>query len=758
MTVEEWLGKDNQLGIDIWHRKYQKNGETFDEWIDRVSNNNEEVKDLIIEKKFLFGGRILSNRGLTDEHVTYSNCYVIAPPEDNIESIYESRKKLARTYSYGGGCGIDLSNLAPAGAKVRNQAEHTTGAVSFMQGYSQTTEEIGQNGRRGALMISLDCHHPDLLDFINIKTKEGAVTKANISVRVTDDFMQAVENDEDWVMSFTRPETGETVAKTAKAKDIFRQLCQNNYNWAEPGILYWDRIESWNLLSEDPNFHYAGTNPCAEEPLPAGGSCLLGSINLSEFVKDKKFLMDSFQRAVAIAVEALNDVLDEGLPLHPLQEQRDSVRDWRQIGLGVMGIADMLIKMEVPYDSDKAIEICDEIAYRMADIAIFKSAYLAYDYGVYPKYNSKSVDRSQFYRTNTESITVDTVASYGLRNSQLLTIAPTGTLSTMLGISGGIEPIYANSYTRKTESLHGKDVYYKVYTPIVEKYMKEHNLKDESQLPNWFVTSSTIDPMKRIAMQATWQRHIDASISSTVNLPNEATVEDIENLYMEAWKQGLKGLTIYRDGCKRSGILSHEDKTEAPQPQAESFVGLGRGDIIECSNNLIGKKRKLTTGCGSLHVLAFFDPVTGDMQEVYLNKGSTGGCANYMTGLSRTLSLLCRAGVDVKTIKDQLDSTGVCPSYATRTAIKHDTSKGSCCPMAIGNALVDMWEEMQDDIDLDEEDFVDNADNNEQDTKISLNSNQFINKSDMICPECGEPLVFEGGCNSCKNCGYSKCN
>ena len=758
MTVEEWLGEDNQLGIDIWHRKYQKNGETFDEWLDRVSNNNEEVKDLIIEKKFLFGGRILSNRGLTDEHITYSNCYVIAPPEDNIESIYESRKKLARTYSYGGGCGIDLSNLAPAGAKVRNQAEHTTGAVSFMQGYSQTTEEIGQNGRRGALMISLDCHHPDLLDFIDAKTKEGAVTKANISVRVTNDFMQAVENDEDWAMSFTRPETGETIIKTARAKDIFHKLCQNNADWAEPGILYWNRIENWNLLSEDPDFHYAGVNPCAEEPLPTGGSCLLGSINLSEFVVDKKFDFDDFQHTVGIAVEALNEVLDEGLPLHPLQEQRDSVANWRQIGLGVMGIADMLIKMELPYDSDEAIQLCNEIGFKMADMAIFKSAYLAYDYGSYPKYNSRSVDRSEFYRTNTESDTVDAVASYGLRNSQLLTIAPTGTLSTMLGISGGIEPIYANSYTRKTESLHGKDVYYKVYTPIVDRYMKEHNLTDESELPNWFVTSSTIDPMKRIAMQATWQRHIDASISSTVNLPNEATVEDIEKLYIEAWKQGLKGLTIYRDGCKRSGILSHEDKTEAPQPQTETFVGLGRGDIIECSNNLIGKKRKLTTGCGSLHVLAFFDPVTGDMQEVYLNKGSTGGCANYMTGLSRTLSLLCRAGVDVKTIKDQLDSTGVCPSYATRTAIKHDTSKGSCCPMAIGNALVDMWEEMQKDIDLDEEDFVDNADNNEQDAKISLNSNQFINKSDMICPKCGDSLVPEGGCNSCKSCGYSKCD
>ena len=422
-----------------------------------------------------------------------------------------------------------------------------------------------------------------------------------------------------------------------------------------------------------------------------------------------------------------------------------------------MGIADMLIKMELPYDSDEAIQLCDEIGFKMADMAIFESAYLADEYGSYPKYDSKNVNRSQFYRTNTEINTVEAVVSYGLRNSQLLTIAPTGTLSTMLGISGGIEPIYANSYTRKTESLHGKDVYYKVYTPIVEQYMKEHGLTDESQLPEWFVTSSTIDPMKRITMQATWQRHIDASISSTVNLPNEATVEDIEKLYMEAWKQGLKGLTIYRDGCKRSAVLSHEDKNEGPQPQTEAFTGLSRGDIVECSNDLVGKKRKLTTGCGSLHVLAFFDPITGDMQEVYLNKGSTGGCANFMTGLSRTISLLCRAGVDVYTIKDQLDSTGACPSYATRTATKHDTSKGSCCPMAIGNALVDMWQEMHDDIDIDwEEEKI--SESTPSVPKTSKSTNQTITNSTAICPECGEPLVFEGGCNSCKSCGYSKCN
>lgn len=263
MTVEQWLGEDNKLGVDIWHRKYQKNNETFDEWLDRVSSGNEAVKNLIIDKKFLFGGRILSNRNVDDSKVTYSNCYVISPPDDNIESIYESRKKLARTYSYGGGCGIDLSKLSPRGAKVNNQAKQTTGAVSFMEGYSQTTEEIGQNGRRGALMISLSCDHPDLEEFIDCKANTYAVTKANISIRVSDEFMKAVINDENWIMSFTRPETGVTIVKTAKAKNLFYKIAENNWNYGEPGILFWDRIKNWNLVSDNPEFEYAGVNPCA---------------------------------------------------------------------------------------------------------------------------------------------------------------------------------------------------------------------------------------------------------------------------------------------------------------------------------------------------------------------------------------------------------------------------------------------------------------------------------------------------------------
>lgn len=748
MTVNEWLGKDNKLGIDIWSKKYQFYNETFDEWLDRVSGGNKHIRRLIIEKKFLFGGRILSNRGLhkLGMKMTLSNCYVISPPEDNIESIFECASNLARTYSYGGGCGVDLSNLAPRGSKVNNTAKQTSGAVSFMDLYSTVTGLIGQNGRRGALMLSLSCEHPDLEEFIGIKSDLDKVTKANISIRMTDKFMAAVKNKQLFTLSFTRAETGETITKEIDAYELFHKICEMNWDYAEPGMLFWDKIENWNLLNCDDNFNYAGTNPCAEEPLPAGGSCLLGSINLAEFVKaDKAFDFEKFEKTVRISVKALNEVLDEGLPLHPLQEQRDSVRDWRQIGLGIFGLADMLIKMELRYGSKEAIGICELIGLKMAYAAIDESSNLVGEFGIYPKYNRNAVMQSAYWRRHTSTDNRDRVLAYGMANSQLLTIAPTGSLSTMLGVSGGIEPIYANYYERKTESLHGHDEYYKVYTPIVKNYMEKFNLKDVSELPDYFVTAQTLDYLERINMQSIWQKHIDASISSTVNVPNNFTVKQVEELYMYAWEKGLKGVTIFRDGCKRAGILTTPSKAGSVEKWGEQV--LPRGMIIKADDNCIGKKRTLTTGCGTLHCEAFFDPDTGDLLETYFSKGSQGGCNNFMIGLSRMISLSARAGVDIYSIVDQLKSCGSCPSYAVRSATKKDTSKGSCCPVAIGNGLIDMYEEFIKEINEDYDD-MNSKPIRQNKKKILVNP----------CPQCGEALSFEGGCNICKSCGWSKCD
>lgn len=747
MTVQEWLGTENQLGQDIWERKYRYENETFDEWINRVSGGNSEIANLIKEKKFLFGGRILANRGLENKgrKISLSNCYVIEPPEDNIESIFDCAKKLARTYSYGGGCGVDISKLSPRGAKVNNAAKETTGSVSFMDLYSMVTGLIGQSGRRGALMLSLSCEHPDLEEFIGIKSDLDRVTKANISIRITDKFMAAVKNKTPFTLSFTRLETGETITKEIDAYEMFHKMCEMNWDYAEPGMLFWDRINNWNLLSCDDEFEYAGTNPCAEEPLPAGGSCLLGSINLAEFACDTGFDFENFKHCVKSSVIALNEVLDEGLPLHPLKEQRESVYDWRQIGLGIFGLADLLIKLGIKYGSPEAIDLCDMIGHTMADMAIKTSAVLAKKYGVYPKYKPEAVEQSAFYSKNALGETKELVESFGLRNSQLLTIAPTGSLSTMLGVSGGIEPIFANYYTRKTESLKGHDEYYKVYTPIVKEYMDKHGLKDDSELPDYFVTAQTLDYKNRIYMQSIWQSHIDASISSTVNVPNDFTVEQVEGLYMTAWDAGLKGVTIFRDGCKRAGILTIKENVE---DIVEKPHRLERGMIIKADDNCIGKKRTLRTGCGTLHCEAFFDPDNGQLLETYFSKGSSGGCNNFMIGLSRMISLAARGGIDVYSIVDQLKSSGTCPSYAVRTATKHDTSKGSSCPVAIGNALLEMYEEMMDEVGF----------SDVEEKELEVITPKIVPVSKAKCPQCGGELVFEGGCNTCKNCGWSKCD
>ena len=759
LQVESWLGKDNQIGVDIWERKYRYDHENLEQWFDRVSGGDEDVRQLIKDKKFLFAGRILANRGLYKDgrKVTYSNCYVIPPPEDSLESIFDCAKSLARTFSYGGGCGIDISKLSPRGAHINNAAKETSGAVSFMDLYSLTTELIGQNGRRGALMISISCDHPDIEEFITIKSDLNKITKANLSIRVTDKFMQAVDYDTTYTLSYVREETGEKIERKVRARELFDKFCYMNWDYAEPAFLFWDRINSYNLLSEDDAFEYAGVNPCAEEPLPSGGSCLLGSLNLSAFVEtiegQPQFNMDEFRKAVTIAVYGLNDVLDEGLSLHPLSVQRDSVRDWRQIGLGIMGLADMLIKLGVTYGNKESLKICDDIGWNLANEALSTSMTIAKNKGEYPMFSDK-VWESEFYKNHIG-------ISAPLRNSQLLTIAPTGTLSTMLGISGGIEPIFANYYTRKTESLHGEDKEYKIFTPIAWEYLQSHGYgEDETKLPNYFVTSAEIAYRDRINMQAIWQTHIDASISSTVNLPNSATIDDVKDLYMYAWECGLKGITVFRDGCKRLGILTTDDGEDS----VDYLTDLRRGDIINVDDDLLGYKRKITNGCGDFSEQIFFDDISGEPLENFIAMGDGGGCARNLEAISRLISLCLRGGIDVSEIIKQLKKVHSCPAYRARKIQKGDTSVGTSCPSAIGYAIEELCNKINDRL----FDGVESKDDllwDDSDHNMMIESWYEDSKSETedlhskpTCPECGEPIVFEGGCNICKSCGWSKCD
>lgn len=484
--------------------------------------------------------------------------------------------------------------------------------------------------------------------------------------------------------------------------------------------------------------------------MPAGGSCLLGSLNLSEFVinpftKDARIDYHSLRDATKQAVIALNEVLIEGLPLHPLQVQRDSVSNWRQIGLGTMGLYDCLVKLGIKYGSKGSIEYIESIFKNIAATAISTSLELAKEKGCYPMCNKEALVESSFIKAMRLSKSMlDEIREYGLYNSQLLTCAPTGSIATMLQVSSGVEPAYALSFNRRTVSLNKEETVYKVDIDIVKQYKE---VTGNTELPDYFVTSYTINPYDRLKVQAALQTYIDASISSTLNLPESTTVDEVFKIYYTAWELGLKGITIWRDNCDRQGILTTTKKEEPKEePKVEEKSKLKRGEIIKAGQECIGLKRTLTTGCGSLHCEAFFDPFSGELREIYLSKGSTGGCNNYMVSLSRMISLAARGGVTIDSILDQLKSCGVCPSYAVRAATKKDTSKGSCCPVAVGVALKDMYDEMQE--------IVCRCNNSKVEKKTVEEPNNLLE-----CPNCHtKSMIKTNGCVQCPNCGHSKCD
>lgn len=968
MELKDW--KLSQLGEDIWKKKYQNGDETFAQWLDRVSAGDTEVKDLIINKKFIFGGRILASRGVTDRKVTYSNCYVLPQVGDSIEEIYDTNKYLARTFSYGGGCGIDISQLRPKGSPVNNAAMTTTGAVSFMDTFNNTSQTIGQKGRRGALMISMSVNHPEIKDFINAKTQNKKLEQCNISVRTDDLFMTRV------------------IAGDGNANDLMYKLAENNWDWGEPGMLFWDNINKETLLSEyikNGEFEFAGVNPClvgdtliqtvegpkpikdlvdtkpyvycmdddgkliikqaskvwktrehaelveidfnrgklictpdhkiftrnrgwvkavdlqpkdrlnglgfsrgneidevikltsdtkyykhhrfimeqmgydikgkdvhhkdnnhlnnvfsnlevlehdkhsiytnlghscyadrdlqngqflgkevkdkrkktdsvnhtntgknfivksvtkldytadvydmtvdgvhnfvanniivhncAEEPLPAGGSCLLGSINLSEFVKDPfgerpVFNTPAFIRAVKIAVRALNQVLDEGLPLHPLQIQRDSVAKWRQIGLGIMGFGDMLIKMRIPYGSDRCSKLIATIGKALCNAGLQESALLAKELGMFEAYNEDYILNSFYMQSKIKDgvisdETINLIKSYGLRNSQLFTIAPTGSIGTMFGISTGVEPVYdVNGFARTTKSLNAEDKVYMEYPDIVHQAIEADDIDMLNNKPAYLIGAKDLDFMSRVKTQADWQQWIDASISSTLNLPNEATVEDVFKAYVLAHELGCKGLTVFRDGCKKVGILN---KIE---PKEEKSKPIQLNTIDTAINHCIAFGSKLQTGCGSLWMTVYFHKETGQLCHIFLNKGSRGGCNSYMVGLSRLISLAGKKGATVEEIVDQLNSVVACPSFVSKKATQSDISSGRSCADAIGRELLKLHEQFK-------------CTYLNQPEIVELKVQDKIIAERKQCPECGAALTYTGGCISCFNCGWTKCD
>ncbi len=753
-TIEEWLGTENQLGIDILKNKYTYNNETFPQWIKRVSGGNKDIAKLILEKKFLFGGRTLTNRG-TNIKGSYSNCYSSGFVKDSLDDIMETNSELALTYKAQGGQGLSLTKLRPKGTPVGNGEYTSDGIIPFMKLFNQTTESISQGGsRKGALLMSLDAWHKQIEDFITIKSDLNEINKANLSVEIDDDFMKVVvddlENNTETIIHRKETYGKHEIKYDITPIKIFKKLAELSWDNGEPALIFVGTFRNYNIMEFADDYEIEICNPCGEQPLPKYGACNLGSINLSEFVMHPYtdwavFNYDEFESAVKIAITGLDEVLDEGIKLHALKEQQEMAKNYRNVGLGIMGLGSMFFKLGITYGDEISKKLLEDIMKLMFKTAVMQSNKLAKEKGTFPKYSDK-VWKSTIIENSFNDTEIKELKKNGLRNCSLLSIAPSGSIGTLLNVTTGCEPAFAIKYQRKTESLHkDTDVYYDIYIQEAKEYMKLNNIKE---LPDYFITSTELNWKDRVEIQAILQKYVDTSISSTVNLPNSSTVEDIMDLYVYAWKLGCKGITVFREGCKRVGILTTENKEE--NQQSISPI-LEWGGIINVNDDVIGKKRKLNTGCGSLHFTAFFDPVDGKLLETYLSKGSSGGCDRYMVGLSRMTSLCARAGVPIETIIDQLNSSGTCPSYAVKTATQHNTSKGNSCPTAIGCALVDMYKDIQDELGLNDED-------EKPKDKISK-TNTISSKSTLMeCPQCGEKsVIFEIGCQTCKSCGWTKC-
>ncbi|MEE8885014.1 MAG: adenosylcobalamin-dependent ribonucleoside-diphosphate reductase [Eubacteriales bacterium] len=769
---------ENALMNTIWERKYRYNGESYDEWLDRVSGKNPKVRELIKDHKALFGGRTLANRN-TGKKATYSNCYSLGFIGDSLDEIMQANTDIARTFKAQGGQGLSLSHIRPKGSPIQNGQFYSDGILPFMKIFNQTTASISQGGaRKGALIMTLNAKHKEVDTFIHCKANDDQITKANLSLELDDDFMRAAEEGKALEV---KDKWGDY---TIEPREILRSAAENAWDWGEPGCIFTNRFRNYNIMEKDPAYQIESCNPCGEQPLPAGGACNLASINLSAYVvnpfeKDAYLNMskeDGVLAAVDTMVEALDEVLDENLANHPLEKQREMARDYRNVGLGIMGMGDMLIMLGLTYGSKASLKFMDDTMNQIYRQAVLTSNRLAKEKGKFPKY-TEAVWDSEIMRSHFSDEEISELKKDGIRNCSLLSIAPSGSIATMLNISTGSEPNFAFHYMRKTESLNGDvPTYYKVYTGIAEKYMKhigagkKENVKNP-ELPDCFVAAGDIPWKQRVDMQAVLQKHVDTGISSTVNLPENATVEDVMNLFIYAWKKGCKGITVFRDNCRRIGILTKDepkkqssgneaaDKKGAEAPadaagdrKAEGAAadvpkGPKRGEILPPDDSCIGLKRTITTGCGTLHIEAFFRPEDGSLYETYFSKGSTGGCNSFMTGLSRMVSLAARGGVPFEKIIDQLQSTIPCVSYVSRHVTKGDTSRGTCCPSAIAFALTDMHNQIIRMLKF-SPDIADEANVETEDSGTR-----------RACPDCGnEDLVYTNGCIICPKCGWSRCD
>lgn len=732
MTELEYFNGD-ELALTIWNKKYRYNEESFEEWLSRVSNNNPVIKHLIRKKKFIFGGRTLSNRGVKDG--SYSNCYSIGYVEDDLKSILDVNTKLALTYKAQGGQGASLSKLRPKGTLIKEFYE-SDGIIPFMKLFNQTTSCISQGGsRKGALLLSLDIWHKEAANFITVKSNESEINKANLSLEIDDEFMLLVEDSYksgiNRIQHVTREYSGHIIEYDVDVLGLYKLLCYNALKHAEPGVIFTERFRNYNIMQYDSEYNIETCNPCGEQPLPKHGACNLSSINISEYIlnpytKDAKLDYESLITDVEYIVRAMDDVLTENLDRHALIEQREMAENYRNIGIGIMGLADAFVKLGYTYGDSDSVGFSYNLAKTIFRGAVYASVGLAQSRGSFPKY-SPIVWESDIMKKAFSKEELDNLKETNMiRNCSLLSIAPTGSIGTMFNVSTGVEPFFQLSYIRKTETLNNKDAYYTVDVKAVSEYKE---VTGNNNLPNYFVSSRDINWKDRIAIQAALQHFIDTAISSTINLPKETTQEDIEQIYLEGWKKGLKGLTVYVEGS-REPILSDRLPTTIEGKGAPK-----RPKVLEADYYQIKVKKE--------QFIVLIGLLEGKPYEVFafrpLNPVNIPAHKGTITKVSKMHYSFDSEHINISNL--ELANTNIEENAATLYSsmlLRHGVDI---------NYIIKTARKVNDNI-------------SSFSSAMCRILAKYIPNGEVkgeVCPDCGGTLVREGGCIHCKDCGYSKC-
>lgn len=683
--------------------------------------------DLMTELRFMPNSPTLMNAGR--ELGQLSACFVL-PVADSMEDIFDAVKNAALIHKSGGGTGFAFSRLRPAGSAVNSTGGVASGPVSFMRVFNAATEAVKQGGtRRGANMGILRIDHPDIMDFIECKANLTEITNFNISVGVTEEFMNAAAEGRSYAL--VDPHTGKEVERLP-ANEVFEKIVSMAWQNGEPGIVFLDRINRDNPV---PSLgEVESTNPCGEQPLLPYESCNLGSVNLNAFVRQDKdgprFDWDAYRATVKDAVHFLDNVIT--VNNYPLPQIEEMTLRTRKIGLGLMGFADLLFRLGIPYDSDEAVRLAEELMSVMEETARAASQELAKKRGTFPAY-----EESTHARKGREQ-----------RNATVTTIAPTGTISIICGASSGIEPLFALSYIRNVmdndELIEGHAYFEQVLKErglyskdLMAKIAREGTIQRMPEIPadirRVFVTAHDISPEAHVKMQAAFQRHTDNAVSKTVNFRNSATKDDVRKVYELAHRLGLKGVTIYRDGSRDSQVLNIgkvNKKEDGHGAASGGIVARPRPEVTQ------GITQKVKIGCGNLYVTVNYDDA--GICEVFTNLGRAGGCPSQSEATSRLVSHALRAGMDVDELVEQL--RGI---RCHATLRKGGDVKVLSCPDAIGRVIQMVAKMRQERI----APLVMQENSVEEDEAVTKG----------ICPECGEPLEYEGGCSICKGCGYSKC-